>query len=103
VALGFPHPMFGCGGSLFFGLGCFSVCVGMRGWFFCPIRYVGVCWVGWDEEACWLFVFWSLCEGCSGWLFGCCLCFDLGVCGATRLGGWVAVAVVAPTDCKQVF
>jgi hypothetical protein len=30
VRWSFPIPCFGCGGGWFFGLGCFSVCVGMR-------------------------------------------------------------------------
>jgi hypothetical protein len=46
-------------------LGCFSGFVGMRGWFFLLVCYVGVCWVGWDEdeEACWRFLFLFLCVG----------------------------------------
>ena len=59
ISQGFLIPCSGFGDGLFFGLGCFSVCTGMRGRFFLLICYVGVCWVGWDEdeEACWLVLF----------------------------------------------
>jgi hypothetical protein len=64
VALFLLIPRSGFGISLFFGLGCFSGFVGLRGWFFCLICYVGVCWVGWDEdeEACWLVAFLRACS-----------------------------------------
>jgi hypothetical protein len=46
----FPIPSLGCGGGLFFGLGCFCTCVGMRRVVFCPMLFMGLCWVGWDED-----------------------------------------------------
>jgi hypothetical protein len=46
----FPILSGGCGGGLFFGLGCFCTCVGMRRVVFCLIRFMGLCWVGWDED-----------------------------------------------------
>jgi hypothetical protein len=56
----FLIPCLACEMVRFFVLGCFSVCVGMRGWFFSSWAMVG--YVGWDEdedrEACW-----ALCGG----------------------------------------
>jgi hypothetical protein len=61
-------PRSGFGSRLFFGLGCFSGFVGMRQRFFCLICYVGVCWVGWDEdeEACRVFVWGAVKKSING-------------------------------------
>ncbi len=53
----FLVPWFGCGGGLFFGLGCFSVCVGMGKAVFLLGGYVG--WVGWGWGGLLGFCFWG--------------------------------------------